>query len=471
MSGTFWNDREVRSAMGLRGGQDDLSYGGVSTDTRSIGDGDLFVALEGENFDAHAFIRQAADSGARGAVVSEEVDAPDGMALYRVDDTLIALGQLAHYRRERLNATLVGVAGSNGKTTTKELIRAVLSTRLRTYATAGNLNNRIGVPLTLLGVPDDAQAVVVEMGTNRPGEIAMLTEIVRPNVLAITSVGEEHLELLGDLEGVLDEETDALKGLDDAGNAYVAEDPPELPRRAREMIGRRRVHVAGVGSAADIRPDGGERGIRVLEDGSTTWAWRGLEVRLPLPGRFNVRNALIALGIGLELGIPSEEAVRALASVKLPKLRGEWQRYGDLRVLADCYNSNPPSLEAAIDLLGSLPTRGRRVAVLGTMREMGAAAAQVHATAADRIAAQLGNRIDLVVATGDFVDAFERHREKFGDQLVSAADPVEAYDAALPQLRPTDTILLKASRGDKLERWLPLLERDFGPPVVTDDKF
>src|SRR5690606_41897134 len=179
-----------------------------------------------------------------------------------------------------------------------------------------------------------------------------------------------HLELLKDLEGVLEEEISVLEGLTPEGLVFVAEEPDALARRARELLGRNRVRVVGFSEGADIRPDNGERGVRVLADGGTLWSWRGVDVRLPIPGRFQVRNALCALGIGMELKVPSQDAVRALGSVKLPKLRGEWYRYGALRVLADCYNSNPPSLAAAIDLLGALPTPGRRVAVLGTMREL-----------------------------------------------------------------------------------------------------
>ncbi len=441
------------------------SYRSVSTDTRSLGEGDLFVALTGESFDGHDFLAQAAEAGATGAVVSRvPAEVPEGLVLYEVEDTLAALAALALHRRNALQARVIGVVGSNGKTTTKELIRAVLSTRFRTYATEGNLNNQIGVPLTILGIPEDAEVIVIEMGTDRPGEIAALTHIVRPDIAVITSIGEEHLELLGDLEGVLEEETAILEGLPEDGLAFVASEPVALPRRAREIAGRNRVRVVGIGESAEIRPDRGPRGIRVLEDGSTLWRWRGVEVRLPIPGRFNVRNALIGLGVGLELGVPAQHAVRAIAEVRMPGLRGEWHRYGDLRVLADCYNANPPSVAAAIELLGSLPTTGRRVAVLGSMRELGTSSDDLHASSAAAFVKMLVDRVDLIIATGAFVEAFDRHRDKYGEQLLLEEDPLDAYERARPLLRSTDTILLKASRGDQLERWLPLLERDFGAP-------
>jgi UDP-N-acetylmuramoyl-tripeptide--D-alanyl-D-alanine ligase len=463
VSDGFWTDLRVRQALGLEGGDSALGYDGVTTDTRAVADGDLFVALKGDRFDGHEFLDHARRSGARGAVVSDPpTSAPEGLALYTVEDTLTALARLAAHRRDSIGATFIGVVGSNGKTTTKELTRAVLAERFQTYATEGNLNNQIGVPLTLLRMPADTEMAVIEMGTNRPGEISLLTAIVRPDHVIITSIGEEHLELLGDLEGVLREEISVLEGLAPKGRVFLAEEPDALSRKAREMVGRKRIKTAGLGEGSDLRPDGGERGIHVMEDGSTLWRWRGLEVRLPIPGRFNVRNALLALGVAVEVGIHPRQAIGGLADVKLPKLRGEWVRYGELKILADCYNANPPSVAAAIDLLGTLPTRGRRLAVLGTMRELGENSERLHAVAADRIARLAGSQIDVIVATGEFVPAFEKHRARLGEQLVAVTDPVEAFRAVAPSLRPTDTILLKASRGDRLERWVDLLGEQFG---------
>lgn len=462
MSDSFWTDARVREALELEGSGDEGVFRGVSTDTRAVASGDLFVALVGPRFDGHAFLADAVEAGAVGAVVSDESAAvPEGMTRYLVPDTLVALGRLAAFRRQRLDATVIGVVGSNGKTTTKELIRSVLSTRYRVHATAGNLNNRIGVPLTILSAPDDTEMLIVEMGTNMPGEISILTGIVRPDHVAITSIGEEHLERLGDLEGVLREEISVLEGLSPEGKAFIAEEPDTLPRATREAIGRRRVKLAGFREGTDLRPDGGERGIHVLENGATLWRYRGVEVRLPIPGRLNVRNALLALGIGAEMGIHSREAVRGLVTVSLPGLRGDWVTIGGFRVLADCYNANPPSVDAAIDVLVSIPIRGRRIAVLGTMRELGEQMTALHASVADRIVRLLGDRLDLVVATGEFARAFERHRSRLGDQLIIAEDPAAAFEIAAPHLRETDTILLKASRGDRLERWLDLLKERF----------
>ena len=462
MSGFAWTQDEVRRALGVEPDGAGEPFSGVSTNTRSVGPGQLFVALKGLNFDAHEFLGQAAEAGATGAVVSRRPDiVPEGLQLWVVEDTLAALGRLGNHRRRALAGRVIGVAGSNGKTTTKDLLHAAFSRTHRVHATTGNLNNQIGVPLTLLATPDDAEVIIVEMGTNEPGEIAILGRIVEPDAAVITAIGEEHLEKLRDLEGVLEEELQILRSLGPDGMGWVAEDPPELPSRARALLGPERVRIAGFGTEADLRPDGGADGVQITADGATRWSWRGTPVHLPFPGKHNVRNALLALGVATEWDVAPEEAIRGIGEVPAPKLRGEWRRIGDLRVLADCYNSNPPSLAAAVDLLASVPASGAKVAVVGTMRELGSGSDAIHRRAADLIAAQVGTSIDRVVATGAFVDAFEPHASELGDRLIRESDPVAAYAAVAPLLRGDEVLLLKASRGEALERWIPLLERDW----------
>ena len=466
-----WTIEEVRRALGPElqevgegAPTDAVPFRWISTDTRSIEPGDLFVALRGDRFDAHDFLTEAAACGARAVMVEHVPEgAPPGLQWFRVPDTRRALGRLARHRRRALGGRVVGVGGSNGKTTTKELLGAALGGRLRVHATTGNLNNQIGVPLTLLATPDNAEAVVVEMGTNEPGEIAILAEIVEPDDAILTTVGEEHLEGLGTLEGVLEEELALLAALKPDALALVGDEPPILPRRAREIPGGVRVRVAGLDARADLHPDGGADGVRVMEDGSTRWRWRGVDIHLRLPGRHNVRNALLALGLAEVWGVPTEDAVRGIEQMPPPKLRGEWHRIGELGVLADCYNANPPSLLAAVELLALLPASGAKVAVVGTMRELGAESEAIHR----RVAAQMTERVergelDRIVATGDFARAFGTPAEALGDRLLACADPLDAYDALSHTLEGNETILLKASRAEALERWIALLERDWG---------
>lgn len=465
MSAFRWTAAEVERALGTSGtGEGDAEYSGVSTDTRKIEPGSLFVALRGANYDAHDFLAVASDAGATAAVVSRMPDVqPSGMRLYLVDNTLHALGRLARHRRRALAGRVVAVAGSNGKTTTKELLRAALGAKYRVHATEANLNNQVGVPLTLLAAPEDAEVLVVETGTNEPGEIELLGAIAEPDAALITSIGEEHLEGFGSVAGVLEEELAILPSIRPGGTGFVADEPDELVERARSILGER-VRIAGFSDGAELRPEGE---IRVRPDGSTEWSFRGVEVHLPLPGRHNVRNALLALGVAEAFGVPLSDAARGIGAMNAPKMRNEWRRVGTVGVLADCYNSNPPSLRAAVELLASIPAEGAKVAVVGTMRELGDHADALHAEAAERIASLVGKGIDRVVATGDFVAAFAPLREGLGDRLVATEDPIQAYDQLRPTLRGDETILLKGSRGVALERIIPLIERDFGNAAET----
>lgn len=463
MSGFRWTAAEVRRALETESPAGEAEFSGISTDTRKIERGSLFVALRGASYDGHDYLAEAAEKGATAAVLSRmPADAPGGMALFVVDSTLHALGRLGRHRRRALAGRVVAVAGSNGKTTTKELLRAVLSTRFRVHATDANLNNQVGVPLTLLAAPDDAEAAIVEAGTNEPGEVTLLSRIIEPDAAIITSIGEEHLEGLGSVEGVLREELAIFDALAPGGMGFVADEPPELPEGAQERIGGMRLRVAGFDARADLVPDGGREGVRFRPDGSTEWSLRGVPVHLPLPGMHNVRNALLALGVGVEWGVSIEDAAKGLAAMKVPKMRNEWLRIGTLGVIADCYNANPPSMRAALDLLAQVPSEGEKVAVIGTMRELGDHAEQLHRELALHAAGLVGHGIDRVVATGDFVRAFEENHSELGERLVAAEDPVAAYQALRPALRGNETILLKGSRGVALERLMPLIERDFG---------
>ncbi len=454
---SVWTDAMVREALGLEGeAAPELRYTGVSTDTRSIEPGSLFVALSGERFDAHAFLADAAARGATGAVVARvPEDTPAGLARYVVEDTLVALGRLARFHRRTLSARVSAITGSNGKTTTKELARAALGARYRVHATTGNLNNLVGVPLTLLAAPADAEALVIEMGTNAPGEVARLAEIVEPDVAIVTSIGEEHLEGLHDLEGVLREETAVLDALGEEGVALVADEPAELAERARALAAT--VRVAGWSERADAALRAED--IRLAEDGTVRFRWQGREVALALRGRHSARNALLALGLAVEWGVEADAAVAALRALQPGRMRGEFHRYGEILVLSDCYNANPPSVAAAIDTLAAMPRRGGRVAVLGTMLELGPRSAEIHAATA-AVVARAG--LDVVVATGAFTAAFEPLRRQLGERLLSAEDPLDAFDLLVPRLRGDEVILLKGSRGVALERLLPRFEQHWG---------
>jgi UDP-N-acetylmuramoyl-tripeptide--D-alanyl-D-alanine ligase len=453
-----WTEAAVAAALGIsaRPGDEDRTYPGISTDTRAVRPGELFVALRGEQHDAHAYLRQAREAGAVGAVVDHVPDdAPEDLAYYVVDDTLQALGRLGRARRRVLAPRLVAVAGSNGKTTTKDMLRAVLSPRYRVHATQGNLNNLIGAPITLLRTPDDADVVVAEIGTNSPGELARLAGIVEPDAAVITGISAEHLEGLGDLQGVLREETSVLPWVPRSGVVVVSDDPHMLAERARALHGN--VAVAGLTDRADVELRGAD--VALDEEGRVRFRWAGREVQLALRGRHNARNALVALGIARAWGVPDEAAIDALQALEAPKLRVELHRIGDLTVIADCYNANPASVHAAVDLLASMPRRGGRVLVLGSMLEMGPQSADIHRDVAADIAQ---HDFDVVVATGDFAEAFGPHRDALGPRLLTVHDPLDAWEPLAARLGGEEVVLLKASRSVALERLLPRFEERWG---------
>ena len=452
----IWTDLDVRRALGLRAelAESDVVYTGVTTDSRVVAEGQLYVALQGDRFDGHDFVAHALSNGATGAVVSRPSAGDSDTRIYPVDDTLVALGRLASYRRAALEAPVVAITGSAGKTTTKEMTAAALAGSLRVHATRGNLNNRIGMPLTLLAAPTDADAIVLELGTNEPGEIGALAQIARPDVAVITTVGESHLEKLGSMEGVLAEKLDILRYVAAGGRCIVGDDPPILAERAHTLCPR--VRVVGWTERAGE----GDRPAHAEVDvfGRYTFDWKGQRAAVPMIGKHAVTNALIALAIADQLGVSARDAVRGLASAEPGAMRGELRRIGDLTVVVDCYNANPQSVHAALDVLDGQGSSARKVAVLGSMLELGERSAVLH----DEVLRDaLSRKIDLVVATGAFAYAAQA-LDDTDARLLVADDWQSAYPMVRARLHGNEVVLLKASRGIRLEGILPLLEETFG---------
>ena len=426
--------------------RDDRPIARIATDTRHIAPGDCFVALAGETFDAHEFLREAIDRGATAVVVSRPGrTAGLGVPVFAVRDTLVALGALARYRRRAWTGTVVGVGGSNGKTTTKELLRAALGSCLTVHATTGNLNNLIGVPLTLLALPDEADVAVVEMGMNVPGEMARLRDIVEADIVVMTSVSEEHLEGLGSLEGVMREESELFDG------AKVAVVPASQPEIAAAATGRAaRIISAGL-DTGDLHPsrwsaDAGGLGELEIE---------GVIVRPPARGAHNLRNAMLALAVARELGLSMADAARGIARATFPSMRMDVAPLGKggATLINDAYNASPASMRAAIDVLAGSGAGRQRVAVLGTMRELGEHAPRLHQEVAR---AALASPVEIVAGMGEIGEALRAVGA--GDPRVLVATEVDDLWAVLePRLARDAVILLKASRGVKLERLVPSL--------------
>lgn len=442
---TAWTAAAVAEALDVAAERAAQTFAGVGTDSRAMAAGVLFVALQGERFDGHDFLPAVRDAGARGAVVRHGTPDVPGLTLFRVPDTLVALGRLAAFRRRRVPGPVVAITGTNGKTATKEIAARALASRWRVHATPGNLNNEIGVPLTLLGAPDDAEALVVEAGASVPGEIARLNAIIRPTAAVVTNAGAGHLAGFGSLDAVIAEKVALLAGAD---TAVVGADPPALAARARTVVPH--VLVAGLEAGADRRPDS----WRLDPEGRVEIVYRGVPFRLPLVGRHQAANATLVLALVEALGLDLGAAAATLAAVTLPSGRWEVLRAAGRTIIHDAYNANPASLGAALDTVRAIAAGRPIVLLLGSMLELGELAPRAHAAAA---AAAMALAPALVGAVGEFVPAFRPHAAALGDRLVTAPDADALGRAVAARLPASALVLVKASRGIRLERAIPHL--------------
>lgn len=446
LAGIEWSEATVRAALGLPpvSGRAPLHFSGISTDTRAIQTGTLFVALQGERFDAHTFLPAAAAAGATGAVVRVGTPAVPGLQLFEVPDTLRALGLLARARRRTLPGPVVAITGTNGKTSTKEMLAGVLATRYATHATRANLNNLVGVPLTILEAPAGTEAMIVEAGANLPGEIARYREIIEPSIAVVTNAVAGHLEGFGSLAGVLEEKLALTR---DVPLAIVGVDPPELVAGATARA--RRVRTAAL-RGADLVPDH----VELDAAAQPRLTFGTARFTLAARGLHQADNAVRVWAVVEALDLDRAAAARALEAFVLPGGRGELTQVGNLTVLNDCYNANPPSFRAVIATAAALRAGRRLVFVAGTMRELGGDAAALHEEIADEL---VRLEPDLLAAVGEFVPALARHAGALGDRLLTADDPVALGPQLAARLRGDELVVLKASRGVALERILPAL--------------
>ena len=440
----------------LLSGSPETRAGRVCTDSRQLRAGDLFFALRGGRFDGHAFAEEAAKQGAV-AVVGQRGRLPASLgdcALIAVQDTRKALGQLAADYRKDFKLPIVAVAGSNGKTTVKELLASVLRQKLATLWSEASFNNDVGVPLTLLRLENAHEVAVLEAGTNHPGELAPLVKMIGPKYGVITCIGREHLEFFGNVAGVAREEGRLAELLPAEGRLFVNGDDEWTDR----IVERTRASVVRVGFSErnDWRASGlrsSRHGITFQADGPKS-AFAG-EYRIQLLGQHQVANALFALAVGVELGLSRARIARGLADCKAPKMRLELWELGGVRVLDDAYNANADSVQAALRTLLELPCNGRRVAVLGDMAELGEHSEAAHEEIG-RCAAELG--IGQLFAIGKMAPAMARGAREAGlNRVFEFADVEAAATAVKSFVRTGDVLLLKASRATHLERIAELL--------------
>lgn len=426
---------------------------GIATDSRTVEPGEAFVAIRGERHDGHAWVGAAAARGAGAVVVDRRADLPGPVpascAVVVVRDTLAALGDLARWHRRRRSVTVLAVAGSNGKTTTKEMVAAILRAAMgadAVLATQGTQNNLVGLPLTLLRLGSERVAVV-ELGMNHPGELWRLAEIADPDVGVITCVGPEHLEGVGSIRGAAEAEGELFRRLRPSAIAVVNADDPWVQSIAAGFPGHRiRFGAEGEVRASDVHEAGLEGSSFRLRLGD-----HEIVVRLPIPGRHNVSNALAAAAMAHAIGIDPAAVRAGLESVQAPGMRMQVVRLpGGLTVLNDAYNANPASMAAALATLAGSPAR-RRLAALGEMRELGAAAAEAHEDLG-RLAAGAG--VDRLYVLGPLAELVCRGARDAGlaaDAIVVVADHAELAARLRADSRPGDLLLLKGSRGAAME--------------------
>ncbi|HUR40673.1 MAG TPA: UDP-N-acetylmuramoyl-tripeptide--D-alanyl-D-alanine ligase [Verrucomicrobiae bacterium] len=421
----------------------DARFTRVITDTRQLAPGDLFVALKGERFDGHHFIEQARKAGAVGALVSEAQ--PSNLPQVVVGDTLAALQALAVSWRGDFHIPVVGVTGSNGKTTVKQMLSSILARRGPVLATIGNLNNHIGVPLTLLSMRDEHKTAVVEMGANHPGEIAALAALAQPDIGVVNNAGDAHLEGFGSREGVARAKGEMFEALEHGVSVINVDD--DYAPLWRELA-RGDVITFGLSDDADVRavharPEPPEAPVAMEFELRTPEGRVG--VKLPLPGLHNVRNALAAAACAVAAGLDARDIAAGLLGVRPASGRLTWRRaHNGARLLDDTYNANPSSLRAGLELLAGV--QGRRWLVLGDMAELGRGAEQMH-FAAGEDARALG--IERLYAAGPLA---REAAKGFGDGAVHFEDVAALVAEVRERLAPDVALLVKGSRSARMER-------------------
>jgi UDP-N-acetylmuramoyl-tripeptide--D-alanyl-D-alanine ligase len=431
----------------LSAGDGDLVMDRVSTDSRTLKPGELFVALRGENFDAHNFVETVAKAGAAGAIVESNWKGPvaENFALIRAEDTLQAYQQLAANYRKSLSLSVVAITGSNGKTSTKDFTAAVLARRFRVTKTEGNFNNHVGLPRTMLEAGSQDEVAVWEIGMNHPGEIAALAKLAAPDVAIITNIGVAHIEFMGSRERIAEEKGALAEAVGAGGTVILNADDPFTDRFAKRARGK--VILAGT-SAGTIRADEiSQSGIGM--DFTILEGAHRCRAQLPVPGMHMVQNALLAIAAGRVFGLSLEDCAAGLIGAPLTKARLQIKEIGGVQFLDDSYNANPDSMKAALHTLVELDSDGKRIAVLGEMRELGAESERGHQEVGETAAAL---KIDHLVLIGETAAAIADGATRAGLQNTAVVGSTsEAAELLNDIVVPGDLVLIKGSRTARTE--------------------
>lgn len=435
---------------------------GISTDTRSIKHGEIFFALHGKNYDGHNFIKQAIINGALGGVVSDSkkienlsLNGSDKVNLIEVSDTLRALGDLAKYYRQNLQTKFIAVTGSNGKTTTKDMVYHILKNFKNVSRSRNSFNNFIGVPLTIFGADLTHDFCVVEMGTNAPGEIKRLSEIISPNFTILTNISHTHLEGLGSIKGVASAKAEFIENMDEDGTLITNADDTWCSQIAGRFNGK--VVNFGFGENAQIKASKVKRN----KSGFTFTVNKSFTINLPVLGKHNIYNSLASIALCNAIGIRMEDMCEGFVDFKLPPMRMEKRVCGDVIAINDGYNSSPSSMSAALDEFSQLPAPGRRIFVCGDMLELGKDTERLHKEIGKRVAS---SKVDILWTVGPFSRFVAEGAIANGmpsENVFSYDTSEETCSLVASQLKSKDTVFIKGSRRMKLERVSRQIENYF----------
>lgn len=418
---------------------------GVATDTRKLEKNQLFIPLTGENFNGHTFVGQAFENGVSAVLWNKsEPNPPQDQAVILVDDTLAALQELSKAYLQELGTRVIGVTGSNGKTTTKDMLHAVLQTQFRVHKTEGNFNNHIGLPLTVLSMPEDTEVAVLEMGMSGKGEIDLLTRLANPEAAVITNIGESHMQDLGSREGIAEAKLEITNGLKKDGILIYIGDEPLLNKRSYSC----RTKTFGADEGNDYQLED----VKQTEDG-THFSIKGIDKTffIPVLGKHNVLNAIAAFAASIHFGITPDNAAKGLSGLKVTGMRLELLKSeSGVSIINDAYNASPTSMKAAIELIESMEGYGKKMLVLGDMLELGDLEQEFHTECGAVINPAAIDYVFTYGKLGAFIAA-GAHRHFDQERVSHFNNKTELLQAVAEKAEKGDLILFKASRGMKLE--------------------